>query len=117
MLRSMGHLRAKVNSNPVIGYPPGALLVASTRAGGGFVGASCGLYVWVRNAGWPEDLFPRVELPPESTQVEYNVYEEDGNFYCEKHRLKYGATIPVGDQLHSHFVRPVAKEGTDAGGA
>lgn len=99
-------LRAKTNSNPVLGFAPGQLLCVSTGAGGGFARAPERLTVWVRRRtvldlsaseyeGWPSDLFPREEFPEESQDVEYCVYEEDGTFYVEKHRLKYEWTIPV----------------------
>lgn len=90
------NLRAKSNANEVCGFPPGTLLCASTGAGGGFVNAPESIGVWVRRGeGWPESLFPRVDFPKESKTCHYNILEEDGTFYLEEHRLKYGWDIPV----------------------
>lgn len=91
-------LRAKTNSNEVIGHPPGTLLVAYTSAGGGFAGAPQTICVWVRKEGWPEDLFPRSDFPPQSGRHDYIVYNELGVFYIEGHRLKYGWSIPVTEE-------------------
>lgn len=99
-------LRATVNANEVCGHAPGTLLCVSHGAGGGFVGAPERLTVWVRRKtvlhsalaeydGWAPDLFPRQEFPEESANVKYSIWEEDGTFYLEEHRRKYGWTIPV----------------------
>lgn len=98
MLRhTVSKLRAKTNRDACIGYPPGTLLVVSTGAGGGFANAPERLTVWVRMAGWPEELFPREAMPDQTKNYQYDVWEEDGNFYLERHRLEYGWTIPVGE--------------------
>lgn len=86
-------LLRKVNAFPAIGYPAGTLLVSSTGAGGGFVASPESIHVWVRLAGWPEDLFQRSEFPEEDQNYEFAVWKEDGTFYLENHRLKYGQTV------------------------
>lgn len=91
-------LRQRVNANGILGYPPGTLLCASVSAGGGFAGSASHITVWARNAGWPEDLFERVEFPKhDEKSYDYSVWQEDGLFYLESHRLKYNWTFPVTD--------------------
>lgn len=88
-------LRAHSNANEVCGHAPGTLLVASTSTGGGFVPMPEGITAWVRRAGWPKDLFPQIDFPPQSDMFHYAFYEEDGTFYLEEHRLIHNWKIPV----------------------
>jgi len=101
VLTKRNDLRARTNANEVIGYPPGTLLMASVGGGGGFSGLAGRATVWVRMTGWPEELFPRVDFPPHgehSPDLNYDVWQEDGMFYLEKHRLEYGWTLPVTEE-------------------
>ncbi len=93
-------LRRRSNANAVLGHAPGTLLCVSTGAGGGFFPSPEHVQVWVRDGGWIEDLFPRVEFPEhDKDRYDYSVWNDQDVFYLEEHRLKYGWPLPVTEEV------------------